>query len=138
LPKIDPTLASAGAEDFLPNATAVLPLTAEEGAAGRIAPGDDAVAVRVGGATIAMPDFRGMPKRKVMERCQELGLQLQATGSGVAVVQLPLPGAPVPSGETCAVTFARAAPAEGGLRASAASVRAATGEEIPSRIIVRP
>jgi cell division protein FtsI (penicillin-binding protein 3) len=105
LPKINPALARTEFEDFLPNATPVVPLRAETDTA---TDAPEVLRVRVGTASIAMPDFSGMAKRSVIARCQELGLQVVANGSGIAVFQTPPPGRPIATGETCGVTFARA------------------------------
>ncbi len=56
---------------------------------------------------VALPDFRGMSKRTVLNHCLDLGIRLQATGSGVAVFQSPMPGIKIPIGTTCSVTFAK-------------------------------
>jgi cell division protein FtsI (penicillin-binding protein 3) len=56
---------------------------------------------------VALPDFRGMSKRTVLNHCLDLGIRLQATGSGVAVLQSPMPGNKIPIGSTCSVTFAK-------------------------------
>ena len=71
----------------------------------------DAIVVRVGGRILEMPDFNGLPKRKVVDRCADLGIRLEGKGSGVAVCQVPLPGTNVCAGEVCYVTFARSAAA---------------------------
>jgi stage V sporulation protein D (sporulation-specific penicillin-binding protein) len=56
---------------------------------------------------VALPDFRGMSKRTVLNHCLDLGIRLQTTGSGVAVFQSPMPGIKIPIGATCSVTFAK-------------------------------
>ena len=56
---------------------------------------------------VALPDFRGMSKKTVLNHCLDLGIRLQATGSGVAVFQSPMPGIKMPIGTTCSVTFAK-------------------------------
>jgi cell division protein FtsI (penicillin-binding protein 3) len=113
-PKINPTLARADFEDFLPNATPVAPLDAKAELAGA-GPGEVAgegpvVAVRVSAPAVVMPDFRGLAKRTVVDRCRELGIELQSSGSGIAVGQSPLPGSAMSAGDTCAVTFGRSLP----------------------------
>ena len=105
LPKFNPTIASAEFEDFRPNATPVLPLG-----------GDEALSVRTGTAVLTMPDFSGLAKRNVIARCQELGLAVSASGSGIAVFQDPSAGSPISAGDACVVSFAR-----GGGMASALS-----------------
>jgi cell division protein FtsI (penicillin-binding protein 3) len=56
---------------------------------------------------VALPDFRGMSKRTVLNHCLDLGIRLQANGSGVAVFQSPEPGTKIAIGATCSVTFAK-------------------------------
>jgi cell division protein FtsI (penicillin-binding protein 3) len=105
-PKIDPLTVDAGSEDYLPNATPVQPLqsiaeTRQGGGPQEI------ITVQVGGELVVLPDFRGMAKRKVLATCTDLGIRLQAEGSGVAVYQWPLPGSKLQPGEVCSVTFAK-------------------------------
>ncbi len=104
LPKLEPLIA-ANSEDFLPNA--VQPLGTSAG----IDPGTeelpDVISVQVGGEPIVLPDFRGMAKKRVLDRCVELGIHLQSSGSGVAVFQSPMPGTKIRFGATCSVTFAK-------------------------------
>ncbi len=107
LPKIDPALAANISEDYLPNATPVVPITALNTGNGEARAGENEILVRVGTQSVEVPDFHGMPKRKVVDRCTEIGIQLQATGSGVAIFQVPPPGTRVPAGDVCQVTFAR-------------------------------
>jgi PASTA domain len=54
-----------------------------------------------------MPDFVGLAKRTVINRCQDLGIQVRAVGSGIAVFQAPPPGSRISLGDSCSVTFAR-------------------------------
>jgi cell division protein FtsI (penicillin-binding protein 3) len=107
LPKFNPALAASAAEDYLPNATPVAPITAlntgEEGAK----TDDETIIVRVAANTVLVPDFHGMPKRTALDRCLELGIQMQAMGSGVAIFQVPPAGTRIPVGDACQVTFAR-------------------------------
>jgi cell division protein FtsI (penicillin-binding protein 3) len=90
-------------EDFLPNATPVRPGPASKSEQEQ----SDTVRVWVGNTNVVLPDFRGLPKRKVVSLCLELGIRLQAAGSGFAVFQAPPPGSTISVGDTCAVTFAR-------------------------------
>jgi cell division protein FtsI (penicillin-binding protein 3) len=99
-----PAQASAS-EDFLPNATPVLPL-AEPAAAGDGVNPDGSITVLLASDSIEVPDFAGMSKRAVVERCQELGLKVQTFGSGTAILQLPPAGALIAKGGACSVTFA--------------------------------
>ena len=97
------------AEDFRPNATPILPVAARpEDADG--ASKCDAITVRVAAASVAVPDFHGLSKRTAVELCQDLGLEIQTTGTGSAVFQLPPAGTLVPVGETCSVTFTLSKP----------------------------
>jgi hypothetical protein len=69
-----------------------------------------------------------MAKRSVINRCQELGLALETTGSGIAIGQSPEPGASIPSGDICAVAFGRSAPlARGRAAGTEPQPRAAAG-----------
>jgi hypothetical protein len=105
-PKVDPALAEASAEDFIPNATPLPSLFALRG--GKLDEGvENAIKVPVGADTFELPDFRGLAKREVLDRCAELHIQLQANGSGVAIYQQPPPGTRIPTGDSCYVTFAR-------------------------------
>jgi cell division protein FtsI (penicillin-binding protein 3) len=108
-PRIDIAPAQ-DAEDFRPNATPVLPVTAQPAIA-EGAPQEDVITVRVTEANVVVPDFLGMSKRAALELCQELGLKLQMSGLGKAVFQLPPAGTLVPPGELCTLTFANGKPA---------------------------
>jgi cell division protein FtsI (penicillin-binding protein 3) len=108
LPKIAPLVASkSDSEDFRPNATPAQPLSA----IAAVQPGDDfqdAISVQVEGDLVQLPDFRGMAKRAVLDRCLDLGIHLKASGSGAAVYQWPFPGSKMAQGGTCRVAFAKA------------------------------
>ncbi len=67
----------------------------------------EAIAIPVERELVSLPDFRGMSKRVVLNRCLDLGIRLQSSGSGVAIFQAPEPGAKIPPGATCTVTFAK-------------------------------
>ncbi len=136
LPGFSPDIAAGDTEDFVPNA---LPAgTPEESGSyppgpeppGGDPPGGDppgVVSVAIEGAWVAMPDFRGLSKRNVLEKCIELGIHLQSTGSGVAIFQSPPPGAGISVGSACSVTFAKT-----GLPEHVASARApASGRTQP-------
>jgi cell division protein FtsI (penicillin-binding protein 3) len=99
----DRTLTLAGVEDFVPNALPVAPAVATESAPAK----PDAILVKVRTGEIEIPDFRGLPKRIVVDRCLELGIRLQPSGSGFAVFQAPAPGTTISAGDACVVTFAR-------------------------------
>jgi cell division protein FtsI (penicillin-binding protein 3) len=108
LPKFNPQLAKESSEDYLPNATPIQPLTAhsEDSPLPKEQPG--ILTVQVEGESVALPDFRGLSKRNVLDRCVDIGIRLKAKGSGVAVFQSPPPGTRLSEGETCTVTFAKA------------------------------
>jgi cell division protein FtsI (penicillin-binding protein 3) len=106
LPKLRPEQLAGASEDYLPNATPIVPV-ADLRRAGEPASEDEGViAVWVGSETVAVPDFHGMPKRRVLVRCQELGIHMQSSGSGLAVFQLPSAGTRISVGDVCQVTFA--------------------------------
>ena len=104
LPKTNPAQLAATSADYTLDAMPDVPVTAPRGEAPEA---DQPVRLRVG-AVVRIPDFIGMAKRTVLERCRELGLELKASGSGVAVYQNPEPGSEVGRGEVCVVTFGRA------------------------------
>ena len=102
LPKLTPAVAAISAEDYLPDA--VQPLEEPKPSIEQT-PG--VIAIQVGGESVVLPDFLGMSKRSVVSRCMELGLRLKSSGSGIAVLQSPLPGTKVPLGSSCSITFAK-------------------------------
>ncbi len=55
---------------------------------------------------ITMPDLTGKPLRQAGELLADIGLMLEADGSGNAVKQEPAPGSKVPPGATVRVSFA--------------------------------
>jgi hypothetical protein len=57
------------------------------------------------GPTSVMPDVRGRGLRAVVQACTQLNLKVSFTGSGVAVRQMPSPGARVRAGDQCRVEF---------------------------------
>jgi cell division protein FtsI (penicillin-binding protein 3) len=110
-PKPDRLQVASDDQDFTPGATPVAPILAAEDAGA--ANGQSAIVVRVAEHPVEVPDFLGMSKRKVIAECQELGIRMQATGSGLAVQQFPAAGTIVSAGESCNVTFARAGAGRG-------------------------
>jgi cell division protein FtsI (penicillin-binding protein 3) len=104
LPEYDPAIADTGSEDFLPDATPVQPLTASE-TAPLSENQPDIVAVAID--KVVIPDFRGLSKKTVLNRCIDLGIHLQSKGSGVATFQSPSPGTEVPAGSSCNVIFTK-------------------------------
>lgn len=59
------------------------------------------------GPLTTVPDFSGLSVRQVAEECQELGLEVTISGTGVASKQKPAPGARVAPGAVVQVQFAR-------------------------------
>jgi len=59
------------------------------------------------GPPATVPDFSGLGMRRVADKCQELGLGLSTSGSGLAAEQNPPAGTVLPAGSTVAVRFAR-------------------------------
>jgi cell division protein FtsI (penicillin-binding protein 3) len=106
LPEHTPPIADTGTEDFLPDAALEQPLTASTKDP-LSADQPDVIAVQIKSARIVLPDFRGMSKKKVLDRCIDLGIRLQSKGSGVAIYQSPLPGTEIPVGSMCSVTFTK-------------------------------
>jgi hypothetical protein len=107
LPEFNPKIADAASEDFLPDAVPIEPLGFPE----TNPPAEDnpeVLTVHVEGEWVVMPDFRGLSKRSVLNRCIDLGIQLQSAGSGIAIFQSPPPGTEIPVGTVCSVTFAKA------------------------------
>jgi beta-lactam-binding protein with PASTA domain len=106
VPKPDLLRLASDYKDFIPGATPFPPITEAATDAGT---GSDqgAIVVRVAEQSLVMPDFLGMPKRRVIDGCLALGIRLQSTGSGIAIQQLPAAGAMISAGEVCRVTFAR-------------------------------
>lgn len=106
LPKITPLTVNAGSEDYLPNATPVQPIQSVDKTQ-PVIESQEVISVQVGGEYVVLPDFRGMAKRNVLDKCTELSIRLQSNGSGVAVYQWPLPGSRIQVGAACSVTFAK-------------------------------
>jgi hypothetical protein len=106
LPRLAPPITAASTKDYLPNATPVQPLK-EHAENRKNETHAEVLSVEVEGEWIVLPDFRGLAKREVLDRCVGLGIRLQASGSGVAVHQSPSPGTRVPIGAKCSVTFAK-------------------------------
>jgi cell division protein FtsI (penicillin-binding protein 3) len=52
-----------------------------------------------------MPNFKGMPIRKVLSVLNRSGIRCQIEGRGLAVEQRPDPGAPLPNNNICYVKF---------------------------------
>jgi beta-lactam-binding protein with PASTA domain len=56
---------------------------------------------------VIMPNFAGLAVRRVTEECQEKGLELSLSGSGLAVEQNPPAGTQLTPGSQIRVRFAR-------------------------------
>jgi len=56
---------------------------------------------------VIMPNFAGLAVRRVTEECQEKGLELSLSGSGLAVEQNPPAGTQLIPGSKIRVRFAR-------------------------------
>jgi cell division protein FtsI (penicillin-binding protein 3) len=100
---------ASDSQDFLPDATPAIPQAVPAEKSNGVNE-DGTITVRVVAARVTVPDFTGMAKRSVVERCQELGITLQTSGAGDAVFQVPAAGTLIPVGDTCSVTFARTKP----------------------------
>ena len=59
------------------------------------------------GPSVTVPDLTGLAVRQVALECQHLGLELNLTGSGLAVEQNPAGGSQIPVGSHIWVRFAR-------------------------------
>jgi len=59
------------------------------------------------GSLLTVPSFSSLAVRRVAMECQRLGLELNVSGSGLAVEQRPLAGTRVPPGAQLWVRFAR-------------------------------
>lgn len=49
----------------------------------------------------AMPDLKGLSLRKSLRNLQDLKLEIQISGTGVVVEQMPPPGIQIKQGELC-------------------------------------
>jgi cell division protein FtsI/penicillin-binding protein 2 len=56
---------------------------------------------------VVVPDFRGKPLRTCLEEAESAGIELDATGSGVAQTQSPPAGSRIPHGGQVSVRFGR-------------------------------
>ena len=59
------------------------------------------------GPRVIVPDLSGLAVRQVAAECQHLGLELNLSGSGLAVEQSPTAGSQIPVGSRIWVRFAR-------------------------------
>src|SRR5262249_15561723 len=56
---------------------------------------------------VEVPDFSGKPLRAALEVAQDVGIELEVSGSGVAQTQSPAPGSRIPHGGHVSVRFGR-------------------------------
>ena len=107
-PKSKQQIARNDAVDFLPDAAPVEPVI--ELAASRTMKEDQpgVITVRLESESVVVPDFRGMSKRKVLDMCIDLDIQLESDGTGIAVTQNPPPGTRIAQGDACSVVFVKA------------------------------
>jgi cell division protein FtsI (penicillin-binding protein 3) len=85
----------------------VSPATSSEDSSPQKLPGSGTVVLDVEEGGIEVPSFLGKNLRFAVEAAQEVGLDLDAIGSGVAREQSPLPGARVAAGSRVTVRFGR-------------------------------
>jgi cell division protein FtsI (penicillin-binding protein 3) len=83
---------------------ATLPRVAEVGGGTRLSKVVYTVATK---HALVMPDLRGRSVRDAARVCEQLGLQLEATGEGRALRQSPAAGAEVDNGQTVRIDFGR-------------------------------
>jgi cell division protein FtsI (penicillin-binding protein 3) len=106
LPQFKPQIADASSKDYLPDA--VQPLKVSKNQKKEMPESPETISIEIGtGTAVTLPDFRGLGKRMVLERCMALRIRLQASGAGLAVFQSPMPGTKIRLGATCSVTFAK-------------------------------
>jgi len=72
-----------------------------------IAPKGKGAVVVSAGLRVPVPSFEGAALRTVVERANEIGLRVQAVGSGLAHEQVPAAGTMVPAGTEVVVRFSR-------------------------------
>ena len=82
-------------------------LTQSENSPAQKLPSSGTVVLDVEEGGIEVPSFLGKNLRVAMEAAQDVGLDLDAIGSGVAREQSPLPGARVAAGSRITVRFGR-------------------------------
>ncbi len=99
--KVVPAAMKTSADTTKPNATAPANAAAQAPAPG----GTVVIDVEEGG--IEVPSFIGKSVRAALESAEDVGLDLDAIGSGTAREQTPAPGAHVPAGSRVVVRFSR-------------------------------
>ncbi len=108
LPKLVPMIAEDRSQDPIPDTPAPVPQSVSYPVTYQANEGyPKVISLQIEAESVLLPDFSGLAKRSVLDRCLDLGVQLKSTGSGVAVFQSPPPGTKVPIGTTCRVTFAK-------------------------------
>ena len=83
------------------------PEKAKPAAEPRVLPANGTVVLDVEQGGIEVPDFTGKTVRGAVESAQDIGLELDAVGSGVARQQTPTAGTHVPAGSRVTVQFGR-------------------------------
>jgi penicillin-binding protein 2 len=73
----------------------------------RTATGGEVVYAAAGERALLMPDLRGRSVRDAARVCAQLGLELEASGEGLAVRQTPVVGSQVEAGQTVRIEFGR-------------------------------
>jgi stage V sporulation protein D (sporulation-specific penicillin-binding protein) len=56
---------------------------------------------------VVVPDFSGKPLRAALEQAENMGIEMEITGSGVAESQSPPAGSRIPHGGHVSVRFGR-------------------------------
>ena len=105
VPEWKPAVAEEDLQDFIPDAMPIETLAALDAQPPVVEENTNVVTVPIEDEWILMPDFRGLSKRSVLNRCIDLGIRLISKGSGMAIYQSPSPGTKVPVGSKCNVTF---------------------------------
>lgn len=137
LPKLEPTIAETRSQAHVPRfetapVETVSSLSADEFRESN----PEVISMPIEGELVILPDFSGLAKRSVLDRCLDLGIHLQSSGSGVAVFQSPPPGTKIPTGAKCRVIFAK-----GNLKkhlAAAEEYHAAQGSDPRLSVSIQP
>lgn len=104
----DPRLAAAEMPAYPPPAQPVMPPQADSLLVPESGPRETVITL-IPEDSFKMPDFTGRSLRTVMKECGSLRLILQPSGSGLAVEQIPPPGALIKPETRCSVWFSTAA-----------------------------
>jgi len=81
-----------------------LPEVAQSATGGEVR---EVVYAAAGERALLMPDLRGRSVRDAARVCAQLGLELEASGEGLAVKQSPAVGSQVEAGQTVRIEFGR-------------------------------